>query len=433
MTSGKADDLSDKGSGPKKPPASRRPAPTIELKATELANEPVAEAHRTTDETAQASAPDAAAPTETAQPETEPKAGGAAPRGPDHARRRIGNQLPGGLSLPLLGITAAAGIVFFLLGLATANLFVGREDAADARLERAQALDDLTKRLTKIEAALSAPRAPDAALTTRIAAAEAAAKLATENAAAQQRRAEELAALVREARSRADAAAASAEAAQKGAGAVTPSGVPVDVDALNQRIAALEQSLKTTDAELARRAAGGADDRKGRVAVASSILLGAVERGAPFTAELAAAKALTQDTKMLAPLESFAPTGVPGAAMLARELASVIPAMLKAIERETPQDGGFFDKLQANAERLVRIRPVGEVAGDQPANVIARIEAKARVSDIAGALEELSKLPPQVRAPAESWIKKTNARNAALAAARQFSTGALAAIGKPNT
>jgi hypothetical protein len=42
-------------------------------------------------------------------------------------------------------------------------------------------------------------------------------------------------------------------------------------------------------------------------------------------------------------------------------------------------------------------------------------------------------LPAQVRAPAEDWIRKANARNAALTAARQFSTSALAAIGKPNT
>jgi hypothetical protein len=65
--------------------------------------------------------------------------------------------------------------------------------------------------------------------------------------------------------------------------------------------------------------------------------------------------------------------------------------------------------------------------------VIARIEARTNASDIAGALQELAKLPAPVRAPAEGWIKTAAARNAALAAARQFSTGALAAIGKPNT
>ena len=61
-----------------------------------------------------------------------------------------------------------------------------------------------------------------------------------------------------------------------------------------------------------------------------------------------------------------------------------------------------MEKLQAGAERLVRIRPVGDVPGDDPAAMIARIEAKAARNDISGALADLSKLPAAVRAPAEA-------------------------------
>lgn len=425
-------DTGDKGSGsgPKKP-SSRRP-PTIDLKATELANEPVADERGPADEPAQAAASESATKPETPQSTSDAKADSVPPRAPQ-SKRPIWDQLPGGLSLPLIGTAVAAGIAFFLLGLAVAYLFVGREFAADARLDRLQAIDELSDRMTKIETALSAPRTPDAALMSRIAAAEAAAKLAAENAAALQRRAEELSGLVRETRSRADAAAASAEAAQKLSGAASPAGAGIDVDALNQRIAALEQALKTTEVELARRTASADDDRKSRVAVVASILLTAVERGAPFTAELAAAKALAPDAKALAPLDAFAPNGVPGARALSRELAAVIPAMLKAADSDAPREGGFLDKLQASAERLVRIRPVGETTGDKPLDVIARLETKANASDLEGALGELSKLPPQVRAPADAWAGKMKARNAALAAARQFSAGALAVIGKPNT
>jgi hypothetical protein len=370
------------------------------LKATEVASEPIASERRATDDAAAVSGAPTAA--ESPQPKTESKSGGGVPpHTPGSSKRPIWGKLPGGLSLPLIGTAAAAGIVFFLLGLATANLFVGREVAADARLERTQAVDDLSERLAKIETALAAPRAPDTGLIGRIAAAEAAAKLATEHAAVQQRRAEELAALVREARSRADAAAASAEMAQKGSGVAASESGRVD-DALNQRIAALEQALKTNEAELARRTASAAEERKNRIAVVASVLLGAVERGAPFATELAAAKALSPDAGGLAPLEPFAASGVPSAASLSRELSGTIPAMLKIVDSENQADGSFLGKLQANAERL-------------------------------GALNELSKLPAHVRAPAEAWIKKANARNAALAVARQFSSGALAAIGKPNT
>ena len=78
----------------------------------------------------------------------------------------------------------------------------------------------------------------------------------------------------------------------------------------------------------------------------------------------------------------------------------------------------------------MRVRPVGEVPGDDPVTVIARIEAKAARSDIEGALEELAKLPPAIRAPAETWIRKAQARTAAIAASRQFARDALAPLGR---
>jgi hypothetical protein len=169
-----------------------------------------------------------------------------------------------------------------------------------------------------------------------------------------------------------------------------------------------------------------------------------VERGAPFAAELAATKTLAPDmTGSLAPLDDFAAAGLPASPALARELSALIPDLVKAeraqadkIQAQKVQaashEESFLQKLQSNAERLVRIRPVGEVTGDQPVQVIARIEARAARGDVSGAAAELLALPPPVRAPAEAWIRKVGTRDKALALARQFSTNALAALGKPN-
>jgi hypothetical protein len=439
MTSDKGEDPG-KGSGPKKTSAARRPAPTIELKATEVVRDAMADKPAAVPP----AAPDPVATADTAPPQDSaasrddapPKhdiGGDVPPRGPDQPERPAEPDRPAGRSWTGIGAGVAAGLVCFLLGIAAAHLFLTRDVAMDAPLDRAQSSDRLAERLAKLETALSAPRTPDAALIGRIASAESAARLAAGTAAAQQRRADELAALVRETRSRADAAAVSADAAQKGASAAASDGVRVDMDALNLRIANLEQALKANEAELARRAASAADDRKNRTALVASVLLGTVERGAPFVTELAATKALAPDNATLAPLEPFAAQGVPAAAALSRELSALMPVMLKTLDNETRGDGGFLDRLQANAERLVRVRPVGEVSGDRPVDVLARLEAKAATADIAGALSDLATLPPQVRAPAEGWIAKAAARNSALAAARQFSLGALAALGKPNT
>jgi hypothetical protein len=432
--------------GPDKPASgSRRPAPTIELKATELASEPVRRDEEPAGGTPSA-APEPSAKADTASAAPEAKAGvksdakpGAKsgdappPRDPAASAGKPRGRFPD-MSLALIGTAVAAGIVFFLLGLATANLFVNREVAADARVERPPDNEELAARIEKIEIALAAPRAPDAALIARVASAEAAAKAAGDNAAAMQRRAEELAALVRDIRSRSDAAVAAAEAAQKGVSVAAADMPRVDVEAIDRRIDAIEQATKNESAEIARRlGAMTAGERASRLAVASVVLSGAVERGAPFAAELAAAKALSADAKALAPLEPFAAQGLLGAAALARDLSGLVPAMLKMVESTPrPEAAGILDRLQASAERLVRIRPVGDVAGDEPAQILARIEAQAARADIAGAREDLSRLPANIRAPAEGWVARVQAREAALAAARQFTADALAALGKPN-
>jgi len=48
-------------------------------------------------------------------------------------------------------------------------------------------------------------------------------------------------------------------------------------------------------------------------------------------------------------------------------------------------------------------------------------------------LAELSKLPPDARAPAQAWIKKAEARTAAIAAAQSLAQTALAALAKPGS
>ena len=110
-----------------------------------------------------------------------------------------------------------------------------------------------------------------------------------------------------------------------------------------------------------------------------------------------------------------------------------MPAIWKAARKDEPQRGTFLERLQSNAEKIVRIRPAGEVAGDDPPSVSARIEGRAGNADIRGALAELAKLPPDARAPAQAWIKKAEARNAAIAAARNISQTALAALAKPGS
>jgi hypothetical protein len=112
------------------------------------------------------------------------------------------------------------------------------------------------------------------------------------------------------------------------------------------------------------------------------------------------------------------------------EFAALMPALSDAAAPSS-HTGGILDRLQAGASRLVRVRPVNEAPGTDPASIIDRAEAKSLRGDIPGIVTELSSLPPNVRAPADTWIAKANARAAALAAVQQISADALNALAKP--
>ena len=333
---------------------------------------------------------------------------------------------------------AGAGIVLAVLG--TMGLLTSRDNgvsAVDARLaglelevrdlaSRApaagvdgRALEEVVGRVDTLEAAVvtSRPAAGDPSLSNRIAAIDGEVKALAETIATLGRRSDDALTTAREVRTRADATAAALTAlAQK-----LPAGAAVErsqVDALAGRVAAVESSEKTV----------ARGDRAVRLVLVATALKAAAERGEPFAAELAAAKALGADPTLTAALEPFAASGVPTVAVLARELSALMPALRPPAA--APAREGFLERLQVNAEKLVRVRPTDEVAGTDAAAVASRIEGKAAQEDIAGAQAELAKLPPAARAPAEAWIKQAQARTAALDASRRLAADALAGLGK---
>jgi hypothetical protein len=279
-------------------------------------------------------------------------------------------------------------------------------------------LEDIAARLAKLEAATA----------NRISALEGQLKAMAETIGILGRRNDEIAAIAGEARARAEAtAAALAELAQKVARAPQPTVQKADLDAVANRLAAVERQEKALEAEVAKRPQ--ADDHGSRLAIAAAALRTTVERGEPFAVELAVVKALGANPQSVAALEPFAGAGLPSATALAREISDLAPALLQAAGT-APRDGGFLEKLQSNAERLVRIRRVEEVAGSDPAAVIARVEVKAAHGDLAGALADLATLPETARAPAAAWIGKAQARTAALDASRRLASDALAGLAK---
>jgi hypothetical protein len=415
----------------KRPPQQRRrrPPTVIDVQATEVvsgASEPRA---------APAAEPPAAEPAQPAvskpedvfmPPPPERPSTAAGGRGPSEpppsdpprgATRRPIAWLPDELSTALVGNAVAAvvgGLLVFGLVWWTGALSGPRQTAVDlsprlAAIERQlqdltarpvpagidpKAIDELTARMARLESAQSVPRAPvtDPVVLSRLGAAEQAAKALADNVASLARRSDGVEAALRD----------------------SQSGL--------ERMGAALNDLRNTA-----RAAAAGSDRAARLALAVGSLRIAVERSEPFAAELAAVKPLTADAAAVAALEPFADKGVPSSATLSQELAGLIKPMLRTADA-TRRDGGLIERMQASAESLVRVRPVGDVPGDDRDAILARVEQRAAQGNAAGVLAELAKLPPQVRAPAEPWIAKVEARDKAIEASRRLAAEAIAAL-----
>jgi hypothetical protein len=208
------------------------------------------------------------------------------------------------------------------------------------------------------------------------------------------------------------------------------SSVPLDLTDINARIAGLERATRAQSAETAQENAKPADDVPLRRIVASALLDVLVRIGEPYSAALAAAKSLAPSPDALKPLDGFAAKGVPNPAGLSRELLTLVPKLSPPAPENSTTGTGIVDRLQAGAAKLVRIERT-DTAGNDRGAVVARATAAALRNELAEARRELNTLGPADRAAAQAWLDKCDARDAALAASRQFATEAMAALAKP--
>ena len=378
-------------------PSRRRP-PTIDLTATEVGTD---------------------------KPDSAPSAG--SDRGPER-KTDSPESAPahsGTVMKPALAGAAIAAIVIAasIAGLDMAGYLPLRQPAmqaaAPAPAADNKAIADITAQLNKIQGAISTQQI-DPNVAARLTAAETATKSLSDTVTALNTRVDQIAGTAQaaqaQAKSAADAAAATKSAAQGGV-------MRSDVDALISRIATLESTLKSLS-ENVRQQTTSADDGAARLVIAAEALQAALERGAPYQAELAAVKTFGADQSATAALEPFATSGAPTAAALARELATLAPALTEAAQPKQTQ-GTFLERIEVNAQRLVRSTPLDAPAGDDPRSVAARISFDAAHSDIDAALADLAKLPDAAKGIAAPWVQKAQARATAIAASRQLAANAL--------
>ncbi|GLS39839.1 tail protein [Mesorhizobium tianshanense] len=187
------------------------------------------------------------------------------------------------------------------------------------------------------------------------------------------------------------------DAAVKSAGEATT--------AQESRLAALEQSVS----QLSGKVEAQAGQPKIALAIAASALKAALDRGAPFAAELETFAAISPDAPEIAILRPHAEKGVPTRADIAAEVAAAANAMVAA-SAPVDQNAGFLQNLLSSAESLVKVRPIGAVEGAGAPETVARMEVAVNQGDYAKALSEYDTLPEAAKAAGAEFAGKLKAR-----------------------
>ncbi|ODN70401.1 hypothetical protein [Methylobrevis pamukkalensis] len=143
------------------------------------------------------------------------------------------------------------------------------------------------------------------------------------------------------------------------------------------------------------------------LSLAVTTLAGKVERGAPFSAELAAIKAAARDLPGIEALEPFAETGIPTALAVMGGFPS--DAVMKS--EGVAADAAPMDRLMAGARSLVNFRETG--AGESLGAIVSDIEAKLEAGDLPAAGEAWNRLPEPAKAASSDWKAGLDARLAA--------------------
>ena len=182
------------------------------------------------------------------------------------------------------------------------------------------------------------------------------------------------------------------------AGGSSGGGDPAALQALSAKVAELES---------AQPGPGGASAVA--LAIAASGLKAAIDRGGPFMAELETYATVAPASADIDALRALAAAGVPSRQDLLNGFDNAANAMLAAAQTPDP-NAGILRRLTDSAKNLVKARPVGDIAGDTPEALVARMEIAIGRGDFDAALGEAAKLPPAAQEAGKAFLDQLKGR-----------------------
>lgn len=171
-----------------------------------------------------------------------------------------------------------------------------------------------------------------------------------------------------------------------------------------------------------------ADTKTATLAIAFAGLRAAVNEGRPYTAELATLAALSPGAGGLGALLDYEDTGIPTLRQLTVSFEEAQDTALAATT--SGGDVSLLDRLMASAESLIKVRRVdADAEGDTPGAVLARAAAQLEQGDLASAATEVETLQGAPRAAFAKWLDAAKARLDAEAALQRLQNILLVSLG----
>jgi hypothetical protein len=169
------------------------------------------------------------------------------------------------------------------------------------------------------------------------------------------------------------------------------------------------QVLADKVAALEAKPADSGDAKSVATAIAASGLKAAIDRGGSFMNELETYASVVPASPDVEALRGLAAKGVPSQQELLAEFGDAATAMIAASIVPDP-DIGILQRLTDSAKSLVKSRRVGDVAGDEPDAIVARIEVALQKGDLAAVLALSATLPEASKVAAKAFLDRVTAR-----------------------
>lgn len=207
------------------------------------------------------------------------------------------------------------------------------------------------------------------------------------------------------------------------------------IDELANEIKAVREKLEGAKSEL-RAPQESAEAKKepekkssaAELVVVAQSLNQEIEKGRPYSVELAALASLGADPELLAAL---APAAEKGTMTHEQLLHGFEPVAKRLYVVDAPKStGSYLDRVTQAFARLVRVHPVGEQPSATITDRVEEIRAALKRGDVAGATAAFDLLPDSARTEESAFGELLRQRRDAEKASAALLSGAISALGR---